>query len=61
MSVRSEAKSQTELYDQKASATEHWLLGNGLNSRETGEKPTVEQKSNTFSSSVLSFKYPPRV
>lgn len=48
MSVRSVAESQTELYDQKASATEHWLLGNGLNSREIGEKPTAEQKATLF-------------
>lgn len=54
MSVCNVAKSQTDLYDQKASATVHWLLGNGLNSRNTGEKPTTEYKKN-------SLKYPQRI
>lgn len=48
MSLCSVAKSQTDLCDQTASATVHWLLGKGLNSRNSGEKSTTEQKRNLF-------------
>lgn len=43
------AKSQTDLNDQRASATMHWLLGNGLESSNAGEKPTTEQQKEHFS------------
>lgn len=47
-------KDQTDLYDQMASATVHWLLENRLNSRNSGEKPSTEQKKITLYSSTLS-------
>lgn len=44
MSVCSASKSQTDLYDQTASATVHWLLRNGLNYRNSKEKSPLNKK-----------------
>lgn len=46
MSVCSASKSQTDLYDQTASATVHWLLRNGLNYRNSKEKSPLNKKKN---------------